>query len=86
MIEKSENGFYIGDINNPDAQISFIETEVININHTYVSESLRGHGIALQLLEKVVEYAKEKNKKILPTCSYAISKLKDEKYRDIIVK
>jgi predicted GNAT family acetyltransferase len=63
MIEKIKNGFYIGNINNPDAQISFIETEIININHTYVSESLRGQGIALKLLEKVVEYAKRRIKR-----------------------
>jgi len=85
MIKQKENGFYIGDINNPDAEITFKEAEIIIIDHTFVSEPLRGKGIAWDLLSKVIEYAKQKNKKILPICSYAKVKLADDKYKDIVV-
>lgn len=85
MIKQKEKGFYIGDINNPDAEITFEETDIITIDHTYVSESLRGQGIAWDLLNRVIEYSKQKNKKILPVCSYAKVKLSDEKYKDIVV-
>ena len=32
---------------------------------------MRGQGIAKQLLEKVIELAKNNNAQIIPTCSYA---------------
>lgn len=86
MINEKKNGFYIGSIENPDAEIKYIDAENISITHTFVSEKLRGQGIALQLLEKVVKYAKEKNKKIIPVCSYAAKKLREDKYQDIIFK
>lgn len=86
MIKQKENGFYIGDINNPDAEITFKETEIITIDYTFVDDSLRGKGIAQQLLAEVIEYSKQKGKKILPICSYAKEKLSDEKYKDIVVK
>ena len=85
MIKEKQNGFYIGDINNPDAEITFKETDIIIIDHTFVSESLRGKGIAQKLLTEVIKYSKQKGKKILPICSYAKEKLSDEKYKDILV-
>ena len=38
-----------------------------------VSEDYRGQGIGRQLLDKVVEFAREKNLKIIPLCPYAKS-------------
>lgn len=86
MINKMNNGFYIGDINNPDAEITYNEDDFITIDHTYVSENLRGQGIASMLVDKVVDYAKEKNKKIIPICSYAKKKLSNKEYEDIIAR
>ena len=83
---KQENGiFYIGEaISNNVAEITFEENKHIIIDHTYVDPSLRGQGIALQLVNKVVEYAREKNKKIIPECSYAKKVLIQDEYKDII--
>ncbi|MDD3187573.1 MAG: GNAT family N-acetyltransferase [Bacilli bacterium] len=86
MIKEDEGLFYIGDIHNPEAMIMFTETDIISVDHTYVSEALRGQGIAMQLLNKVIDYAKSKEKKILPVCSYAVNKLSKEEYKDIVVK
>lgn len=86
MIKEEKNCFYIGDFDNPDALIHFIEDDIITIDHTYVSEKLRGQGIAALLLEKVVEYSIQKNKKILPICSYAKEKLAKEEYKDLVIR
>ncbi len=86
MIKEGKNCFYIGSIDNPDAEIHFIEEGTITIDHTYVSEKLRGQGIAALLLEKVVEYARLTNKKILPICSYAKNKLAKEEYNDLVIR
>lgn len=85
MIKEGKDCFYIGNIDNPDAEIHFIEEGNITIDHTYVSEKLRGQGIAALLLEKVVEYARQKNKKIIPICSYAKEKLVKEEYKDLVI-
>lgn len=86
MIEQKENGFYIGDRANPDAEILYEESNIVTITHTYVSENMRGQGIAEKLLNKVIEYAISKGKKILPVCSYAKKKLSKEEYKGLIVK
>ena len=89
-INKGENKFYVGDnIRNPLAEITFVESgeERLVIDHTYVSNDLRGQGIAGQLLENVVNYAREKGKKILPLCPFAKTKIEENAdYQDILSK
>ncbi|MBE6469287.1 MAG: N-acetyltransferase [Coriobacteriaceae bacterium] len=45
---------------------------VAEINHTFVDESLRGQGVAGQLLEHAVAVIERAGKKARPTCSYAV--------------
>lgn len=54
------------------AEISYLwhGAHQIIANHTWVDDSLRGQGIARQLLDTLVEFAREKQLKIVPTCSY----------------
>lgn len=63
------------------AEISYVwsgEHKII-ANHTWVDDSLRGQGIARQLLDTLVEFAREKNLKIVPTCSYVDVMFRREK-------
>ncbi|MDM1281663.1 N-acetyltransferase [Acinetobacter indicus] len=46
------------------------DTHKIVADHTWVDDSLRGQGIARQLLDVLVEFAREKQLKIVPVCSY----------------
>lgn len=55
------------------------------INHTEVSEVLRGKGAGLQLVKKAADYAREHKMKIFPLCPFTRSvfeKNKDE-YSDV---
>lgn len=84
---KGENNFYLNNDNSEIvAQIIFEEdNENITITHTLVDESMAGQGIAGKLVDRVVEQAREDNKKIIPICSYAKVRLeKDDKYKDVI--
>jgi len=57
------------------------------IEHTFVSEELRGQNVGKQLLDKVVAFAREKNKKIIAICPYAKAKLnKNNNYLDVFHK
>lgn len=54
------------------AEISYVWSggDKIIADHTWVDDSLRGQGTARQLLDALVEFAREKQLKIVPTCSY----------------
>lgn len=56
------------------AEVTFpdMDTATVNINHTYVSDALRGQGIAGMLLETVVKQLRSQRKKAVLTCSYAV--------------
>lgn len=55
------------------------------IDHTDVSEDYRGQGIGRQLLDKVVEFAREKNLKIVSLYPYAKSVFdKDPSIADVL--
>lgn len=41
------------------------------IDRTYVAESLRGQGVASQLMQRVIRYAQLYDLKIIPECTYA---------------
>lgn len=87
-IKKGSNKFYIGENeNNPIARITWKDggSNIIVIDHTIVDPSLRGQGIAGQLIKKVVEMARKENLKIVPVCSYAVVKLtRTDEYKDIL--
>ena len=50
----------------------FVEdSSMIVIDRTFVDDNYRGQGIAAQLVERVVQMAREENKKIIPLCPFA---------------
>ena len=69
------------------AKVTFPEVKpgVVNLNHTFVDDSLRGQGIAGKLMEEAYNRIKAENKKVIPSCSYAVKWFeKNEAYRDIL--
>ena len=89
-IKKGTNKFYIGENeSNPIARITWKNggNKIIVIDHTIVDPSLRGQGVAGQLLAKVVEMARNEGLKIVPVCSYAVVKLtRNNEYADVLHK
>ncbi|MDD4237649.1 MAG: GNAT family N-acetyltransferase [Desulfotomaculaceae bacterium] len=89
-IKKGSNSFYVGDKEeDPLAVISFLNTgtDTIIIDRTFVSDELRGQNIGRRLLQKVVDLAREENRKIISRCSFAeaiFSKTTD--YEDVLYK
>lgn len=89
-IKKGNNKFYIGeDEQAPIAEITYQEKDehTIIVDHTYVSDTLRGQGIAGKLVEVITNYAREEGLKIIPTCSYVVSKMeKTTEYHDLLAQ
>ena len=55
------------------------------IDHTWVSDELRGRGVGKMLLNRLVNYAREKQMKILPLCPFAKSVFnKEDELSDVL--
>lgn len=67
------------------AEITWLLREdVMNMDHTYVSDVLRGQGVAQKLLNAAADYARENNYKMNAICSYVVSAFeKSDAYDDI---
>lgn len=76
----NDDGVMIAEITFPD-----IDERTVDINHTFVDNSLRGQGIAGELVEAAVVKLKEENKKIVPTCPYVVNWFKKNvEYTEIL--
>ena len=81
-VKKGTKSFYVGDVEeNPLAKITFVSSDdnTIIIDHTYVSNELRGQGVAKLLLDELLEWAKKENIKVIPVCSYAKAQMEKNK-------
>ncbi|MEP2772059.1 MAG: GNAT family N-acetyltransferase [Fulvivirga sp.] len=79
--------FYIEVEGQEQAQMTFTwaGTDRIIIDHTEVGDALRGKGAGKQLVMKAVEFARDKNIKIIPLCPFAKSVFdKVEEIRDVL--
>lgn len=47
--------------------------DVMAMEHTFVSEQLRGQGVAKKLLDRAADYAREHEYKMEPICSYVVT-------------
>lgn len=58
--------------------------DVMVMDHTFVSDKLRGQGVAKKLLDTAATYARENSLKMEPVCSYVVSAFnKSDEYDDI---
>lgn len=56
------------------AEVTFPEVSegTVVIDHTFVDDTLRGQGIAGELVEAAAEQLSERGMKVIPACSYAV--------------
>lgn len=91
-VEQEDKGnkgeFFINVDGNRDALMTYTwagEDKLI-IDHTEVGDSLRGKGAGYKLVAASVEFARNKNIKILPLCPFAKSVFdKKPEYSDVLV-
>lgn len=69
-----------------DAEITYVSKGegVIEANHTFVDPSLRGQGVARQLVDRLADFARDEHLKIHPTCPYVVALFeKSTEYDDV---
>jgi predicted GNAT family acetyltransferase len=85
-IKTGNNKFYIDEENSLIGEITYFEDKNSNlvVDHTYVDPNYRGHQLAQKLVERMVEYAREVKKPIIPVCPYVLKVFqKNDSYHDI---
>ncbi|KAA9006318.1 N-acetyltransferase [Paenibacillus spiritus] len=85
-IQSDDSRFYIAGEGRDLAEITFRKEGegTLVIDHTFVSEDLRGQGAGEKLVRAVVDKAREENLKIVPQCSYAAHQFeKHTEYQDV---
>ncbi|WP_047986054.1 GNAT family N-acetyltransferase [Ornithinibacillus californiensis] len=86
-IKHGQNKFFVGeDESNPSAEITYQKDPSGNlvVEHTFVSDELRGQGIAGQLVEKVINHARQEGIKLIPECTYAKKYIEKHNLNDIL--
>jgi predicted GNAT family acetyltransferase len=81
-----KGSFYIEDNGILAGEMVYIipSPEKIVIEHTLVSDIIRGHGAGNQLVDAIVSYARDNSFKISSVCSFAKSVLdKTPAYHDV---
>ena len=81
--------YLLNDSNEKVAYVKFpkVKDDIVCVQSTYVSDSLRGKGIASKLLEALYDDLKQSSKKAILSCSYAIKWFeKNIDKQDVILK
>ncbi len=79
-------------VNNPDGEPQFLAEMAYQLRdgkmaiiHTGVRDELRGKGVARQMLDAAIAYARDNDIKIVPICKYARKMfIKHKDLRDVL--
>jgi len=83
----SKGAFYISQNDTRVGELTFSKAgdKLIIIDHTDVSDSLRGTGAGKELVAAAVTYARNNNLKVLPLCPFANSVFsKTAEFQDVL--
>jgi predicted GNAT family acetyltransferase len=85
---KSKGSFFIEKAGEVKAEITYSKaggTKII-IDHTEVSDELRGNNIGKQLVKYAVSYARDNDLAVMPLCPFAKSVIEgDESLQDVLM-
>ncbi|MFP4363624.1 MAG: GNAT family N-acetyltransferase [Spirochaetia bacterium] len=88
MHDERNQRFFVP-LGDEEAEMTYrqVRPELISFNHTYVPPSHRGSGIAGRIVKEALEWAKGKNAKIVPSCSFVKAFVdKHPEYQEISTK
>lgn len=68
VVYLDENGSTLAEATFPEESAG-----IVNIDHTFVDPSLRGQGMAGQLMRHVADALRTTGRRANPTCSYAVA-------------
>ena len=88
--EENAKGMFIMNLGGEAAAnmtYSRIDANNIIVDHTAVAPSMKGKGVGKQIVQHMVEWARENNQKVLPLCPFAKSVIeRNPEMQDILRK
>lgn len=88
-IEVTENNRFELEIDQSVAFIEFdkIEPNILDLVHTEVPEALSGKGVGSKLVEGALQYSRDNELKIIPSCPFIKNYIdKNPQWKDLIVQ
>lgn len=85
--EGNKGSFFIEENGKKLAEMTYSKAgdDKIIIDHTEVSEALKGTGAGKKMVEQAVNYARENDLKIIPLCPFAKAQFaKTPEYSDVL--
>ncbi len=85
--ESTSGGRYVADIDGHEAEITYSRTSpvLIIVDHTAVSDALRGKGVGQALALHIVEEARRGGWKIIPLCPFFRAQVeRHPEWKDVI--
>jgi predicted GNAT family acetyltransferase len=88
VIHEKENGRFVIYAEGNEVYVEYtMRNNKIDLNHTYTNPALRGKGLAAQVVRTALEFARENNQKVIPTCSYVQSFIsKNDGYKELVAE
>ncbi|CAN7173455.1 GNAT family N-acetyltransferase [Paenibacillus sp. LjRoot153] len=86
VLQKQGNAFILSTLSGTIGEITYrlVDTDTWVIDHTYVDPRYRGRQLGKQLLDMVVHEARDRGRKIIPSCSFALEEFKkNATYADV---
>lgn len=88
-VEVTENNRFELEVDQLIAFIEFdkMEPNILDLVHTEVPEALEGKGVGSKLVEGALQYSRDNELKIIPSCPFIKSYIdKNPQWKDLIVK
>lgn len=86
---ESKGAFFVEENGKRLANMSFSKAgdTTLIIDHTEVSDTLKGKNVGKQLVAAAVDYARKNNLKIIPLCPFTKAVIdKTKEYQDVLKK
>jgi hypothetical protein len=86
VIHEKENERFVIYVEGNEVYVEYtMRNNTIDLNHTYTHPALRGKGLAAHVVRAALEFAKENNLKVIPTCSYTQAFIaKNDEYKKLV--
>jgi hypothetical protein len=86
IIHEKENERFVTYVEGNEVYVEYtMRNNEIDLHHTYTHPTLRGKGLAAQVVRAALEFAKENNLKVIPTCSYVQAFIaKNDQYKELV--
>lgn len=84
--DQQKRRFFV-EVEGKEAELTYsVESDnVLNFGSTFTPPELRGQGLANKVTKAALEFAKENNKKVKPSCSYVRSYVeRHAEYQDLV--